>query len=219
MAESKTGRVYDEKTRSQAVRILETGAGHRALASKLGIPEATARQWARSYAVGGKAAVMNAGRTHRVYSYETKLAAVKDRLENGMTVREVMVKYNIPSESSIKTWCRQYKKYGSDALVNKPRGVKPKKKAEGGEAVEAGEGAQAGELNQQAAEAAEAEAAIADESAEQAEAAGSGEQAWEPEPEWPGELASAEFEYDSSVDSTDAWQADDSPAEPAGESW
>lgn len=225
MAESKTGRVYDEKTRSQAVRILETGAGHRALASKLGIPEATARQWARSYAVGGKAAVMNAGRTHRVYSYETKLAAVKDRLENGMTVREVMVKYNIPSESSIKTWCRQYKKYGSDALVNKPRGVKPKKKAEEGEAGEAGEGAQAGEgaeagePNQQAAEAAEAEAAIADESAEQAEAAGSGEQAWEPEPEWLGELASAEFEYDSSADSTDAWQADDSPTEPAGESW
>ena len=216
MAESKTGRVYDEKTRSQAVRILETGAGHRALASKLGIPEATARQWARSYAVGGKAAVMNAGRTHRVYSYETKLAAVKDRLENGMTVREVMVKYNIPSESSIKTWCRQYKKYGSDALVNKPRGVKPKKKAEEGEA---GEGVQAGEPNQQAAEAAEAESAIADESAEQAEAAGSGEQAWEPEPEWSGELASAEFEYDSSADSTDAWQADDSPAEPAGESW
>lgn len=158
MTESKSGRVYDEKVRRQAVRILKDGAGHRALASKLGIPEATARQWARAYAVGGADAVMNAGKTHRVYSYELKLAAVQDRVDNGMTVREVMVKYGIPSESSIKTWCRQYKKDGPEALRNKPRGVKPKKDAEpaegaekglqpadGAEAVGASEGVAAGE--------------------------------------------------------------------------
>ena len=123
----KNGRAYDAKVRRQAVRVLATGAGHRALASKLGIPEATARQWARSYAVGGASAVMNAGAKHRVYPYELKLSAVQDRLERGMTVREVMVKHGIPSESSIKTWCRQYRDQGPEALVNKPRGVKPKK--------------------------------------------------------------------------------------------
>ena len=128
VTETKKNRVYDAKTRRQAVRILQSGAGHRALATKLGIPEATARQWARSYAVGGAAAVMNAGSTHRVYSYELKLAAVQDRVENGMTVREVMVKHGIPSESSVKTWCRLYREQGPEALVNKPRGVKPKKK-------------------------------------------------------------------------------------------
>ena len=127
MADMKNGRAYDAKVRRQAVRVLATGAGHRALASKLGIPEATARQWARSYAVGGASAVMNAGAKHRVYPYELKLSAVQDRLERGMTVREVMVKHGIPSESSIKTWCRQYRDQGPEALVNKPRGVKPKK--------------------------------------------------------------------------------------------
>lgn len=125
MAEARNGRAYDSKIRKQAVRILASGAGHRALASKLGIPEATARQWARSYAVGGTAAVMNAGSTHRVYPYELKLSAVRDRLENGMTVREVMVKHGIPSESSIKTWCRQYREDGPSALVSRPRGVRP----------------------------------------------------------------------------------------------
>lgn len=128
MANLKNGHVYDDKVRRQAVNILKTGAGHRMLASKLGIPEATARQWARAYAVGGAEAVMNAGRTHRVYPYELKLAAVQDRVDNGLTVREVMVKYGIPSESSIKTWTRQYKKYGPDALVSKPRGARPKNK-------------------------------------------------------------------------------------------
>lgn len=119
-------RTYDAKTRKHAVRILATGAGHRTLASKLGIPEATARQWARAYAVGGNAAVMNAGARHRVYPFELKLSAVQDRLEHGMTVREVMVKHGIPSESSIKSWCRQYRAHGETALIDKPRGVKPR---------------------------------------------------------------------------------------------
>ena len=159
MAAAKSGHVYDEKTRKQAVRILASGAGHRTLASKLGIPEATARQWARSYAVGGAAAVMNAGSTHRVYSYEVKLAAVQDRVENGMTVREVMIKYGVPSESSIKTWCRLYREQGPEALVNKPRGAKPKKLKE--EAEKAGEAAGAGR-GAAAAEAGEADGAAAE---------------------------------------------------------
>ena len=129
MAESKSGRVYDEKVRRQAVRILADGAGHRSLASKLGIPDATARQWARAYAVGGAEAVMNAGSTHRVYPYEVKLAVVQDRVDNGMTVREVMVKYGIPSESSVKTWCRLYRDQGPEGLVSKPRGARAKKAA------------------------------------------------------------------------------------------
>ena len=60
-----------------------------------------------------------------------KLAVVKDRLENGLTVREAMIKHQIPSESSVKAWCRQYRDGGEAALVDKPRGRKPRaKKAE-----------------------------------------------------------------------------------------
>ena len=47
------GAKYDTKTRHRAAKILATGVGHRALATQLGIPEATARQWSRAYAVGG----------------------------------------------------------------------------------------------------------------------------------------------------------------------
>lgn len=93
--------------------------------------QATARQWARAYAVGGADAVLNAGTRHHTYSYDVKLAVVKDRLENGLTVREAMIKHKIPSESSVKAWCRQYRESGESALVDKPRGRKPRvKKAE-----------------------------------------------------------------------------------------
>ena len=85
----------------------------------------------RAYAVGGADAVLNAGSHHHTYSYDVKLAVVKDRLENGLTVREAMIKHKIPSESSVKAWCRQYRESGESALVDKPRGRKPRvKKAE-----------------------------------------------------------------------------------------
>jgi len=120
------GDLIDSKTRHRAAKILATGVGHRALATQLGIPEATARQWSRAYAVGGQSAVMNAGAKHRIYPFELKLSVVKDRLEKGLSVRDVMVKHGVPSESSVKTWCRQFREGGEAALVDKPRGRKPK---------------------------------------------------------------------------------------------
>lgn len=119
--------VYTADTRKQAVEILASGAGHRTLAAQLGIPVATARQWARSYLAGGSEAVLNAGARHRVYDYDLKLAAARDRVDRGKTVREVMIKYQIPSESSIKAWCRVYRAGGAAALRDKPRGRKPNK--------------------------------------------------------------------------------------------
>lgn len=112
--------------RQRAVEMLKDGAGRRYLARELGISDATARQWTRAFAVGGAEAVLNAGSHRKVYDYETKIAAVKDHLEHGKSVREVMVKYQVPSESSVKAWCRAYKREGAAALVNKRRGRKPK---------------------------------------------------------------------------------------------
>lgn len=122
MSEATRTRTHAPEVRQRAVEILQEGVGHRALAAKLGIPQATARQWARAYAV------LNAGVRHHTYSYDVKLAVVKDRLENGLTVREAMIKHKIPSESSVKAWCRQYRESGESALVDKPRGRKPRVK-------------------------------------------------------------------------------------------
>lgn len=97
MSEATRTRTHAPEVRQRAVEILQEGVGHRALAAKLGIPQATARQWARAYDVGGADAVLNAGARHHTYSYEVKLAVVKDRLENGLTVRETMIKYGIPA--------------------------------------------------------------------------------------------------------------------------
>ena len=130
MSEATRTRTHAPRLGSAPSRSSKRGRSPR-LAAKLGIPQATARQWARAYAVGGADAVLNAGARHHTYSYDVKLAVVKDRLENGLTVREAMIKHKIPSESSVKAWCRQYRESGESALVDKPRGRKPRvKKAE-----------------------------------------------------------------------------------------
>ena len=77
MSEATRTRTHASEVRQRAVEVLQEGVGHRALAAELGIPQATARQWARAYAVGGADAVLNAGTRHHTYSYEVKLAVLR----------------------------------------------------------------------------------------------------------------------------------------------
>lgn len=123
--------IHDAKVQRKAVRLLEKGAGSKMLATELGIPHDTARQWVRMYGAGGGNAVMNADARHRVYSFELRAAAAQDHVDNGMTLREVMAKYGIVCEHSIKTWCRKYRAGGVEALVKKPRGRKPRRAENG----------------------------------------------------------------------------------------
>lgn len=123
------GARYDDDVRRRAVELLAGGAGRRIVARELGIPEATARQWAHAFAVDGEQGVLNAGTTRASYDLETKLDAVRDHLDRGKSIREVMVKYHIASESSIKLWCRAYRREGAEGLEPKRRGRPPKGEA------------------------------------------------------------------------------------------
>lgn len=123
------GARYDDDVRRRAVELLADGAGRRIVARELGIPEATARQWAHAFAVDGEQGVLNAGATRASYDLETKLDAVRDHLDRGKSIREVMVKYHIASESSIKLWCRAYRREGAEGLEPKRRGRPPKGEA------------------------------------------------------------------------------------------
>lgn len=58
MSEATRTRTHAPEVRQRAVEVLQEGVGHRALAAELSIPQATARQWARAYAVGGADAVL-----------------------------------------------------------------------------------------------------------------------------------------------------------------
>ena len=59
---------------------------------------------------------------YTVYVGETKVAAARDHVENGMTKTEVMAKYAIASIAPLERWCREYRAGGPEVLGPKPKG-------------------------------------------------------------------------------------------------
>ena len=114
-------RRYDDGFRREALELIKSGAGKDTLARRLAIPVYTARNWIRLYRSGGEEAVMG-GNGSRRYDWETKVAAARDHVENGMTKTEVMAKYAIASIAPLERWCREYRAGGPEALRPKPKG-------------------------------------------------------------------------------------------------
>lgn len=85
------------------------------------MPRQTAEKWVLLYRTGGEAALMGE-RGRRVYDYETRLSAARDRVEHGLTKAEVMARYGIAGVTTLENWCRAYRTGGPDALRPKPKG-------------------------------------------------------------------------------------------------
>ena len=115
-------RHYDDGFMRVVADLIRGGAGRRSLARRLGVPVSTAGKWVLSYRFGGEAALMGEREGNRRYDYETKLAAVRDHVEHGLTKAEVMEKYRIASLTPLERWCREYRSGGPDALRPKPKG-------------------------------------------------------------------------------------------------
>ena len=64
----------------------------------------TVREWLAVYrSVGIEVLVMTGGK-HATYSLETKLAAVRAVVDEGMTKPAAMARFGITSTTSLKTW-------------------------------------------------------------------------------------------------------------------
>ncbi len=59
---------------------------------------------------------------NRRYDYETKLAAVRDHVEHGLTKAEVMEKYGIAGPAPLERWCRETGPAARTRCVRKPKG-------------------------------------------------------------------------------------------------
>lgn len=107
-------RRYDDGFRREALELIKSGAGKATLASRLAIPVYTARNWIRLYRSNGEEAVMGGGGSRR-YDWETKVAAARDHVENGLTKTEAMARHGIASIASLERWCRDYRSGGAQA--------------------------------------------------------------------------------------------------------
>ena len=87
-------RRYDDGFRREALELIKSGAGKDALVRRLAIPVYTARNWIGLYRSNGEEAVMGGGGSRR-YDWETKVAAARDHVENGLTKTEAMTSKEI----------------------------------------------------------------------------------------------------------------------------
>lgn len=87
-------RRYDDGFRREALELIKSGAGKDALARRLAILVYTARNWIGLYRSNGEEAVMGGGGSRR-YDWETKVAAARDHVENGLTKTEAMASKEI----------------------------------------------------------------------------------------------------------------------------
>ena len=97
---------YDDGFRREALELIKAGAGRDALARRLAMPRQTAEKWIMLYRSGGEEAIMGGG--SRRYDWETKVAAARDRVENGMTKTEAMARHGI---ASIVDWQRCVRRF------------------------------------------------------------------------------------------------------------
>lgn len=115
---------WDDQKRAQAADLFETGFGYDMAARILNLNPGLMRNWLYTYRALGREALFV--RSHKTYSFETKYAAVLDKLERGLTTLEIMQKYGMRSKTQISAWVKDYKTGGIEALKPKPKGRKPK---------------------------------------------------------------------------------------------
>lgn len=108
--------LYDVGLRLRAAELYDMGRGRASIAALLGIPEETVRKWLDIYRSAGIEVLAMMGKKHAAYSFETKLAAVRAVVDEGMT------KFGIASPSSLKKWLKAYREEGPEALRPKPKG-------------------------------------------------------------------------------------------------
>ncbi|MDU3798748.1 MAG: transposase [Bifidobacterium breve] len=101
---------YDDGFRREALGLIKAGVGYVSLARRLAMPAYTAKQWTMLYRSGGEESFMGAQGSRR-YDWETKAAAARDHVDNGLTVTEVMAKYDVASVAPLRRWCREWAEY------------------------------------------------------------------------------------------------------------
>lgn len=118
-----TGRtLHDIGLRMRAVELYDEGYSRASVASLLDIPEETVRKWLDIYRSVGIEVLALMGAKKTVYSFETKVAAVRAVVDEGLTKPEAMARFGIASPSSFKKWLKAYREDGPEALRPRPKG-------------------------------------------------------------------------------------------------
>ena len=90
------------------------------LGKRIGVCGSLVRKWIKFYELYGVSGLVRFSNTHYTKDFKLKILSVIEK-EN-LSLKEASRRFNIPAESSILSWQRNYKKNGILGLENRPRG-------------------------------------------------------------------------------------------------
>lgn len=109
-----------EQQREELITLFEAGMGSRAAAVRLNVSRGPARRLERRWRLHGRLCLM--GKSSRPsYPFEIKKEIVS-RFLAGETTMDLAAEYGLSSDNQARTWVRQWRQGGDDALRPKPRG-------------------------------------------------------------------------------------------------
>lgn len=107
--------------RLAALDFFEEGFGHVAVSSRLGVSVHAVRGLENRFRIWGRA-VLESKPTKQVYSFEFKLAVVRQFLDGEGTLPELARVHQLSSPKLLGKWVQAYRIHGEDALRPKAKG-------------------------------------------------------------------------------------------------
>jgi transposase len=111
--------------RVACIDLFEEGFGYRAVSSRLGVRVKAVKVLEARFKIWGRAA-LESKPTRQVYSFEFKMAVVRQFLDGDGTAPDLAREHQLNSPHQVRRWVQLYREQGEEGLRLKPRG-RPKK--------------------------------------------------------------------------------------------
>ncbi|MFV0229602.1 helix-turn-helix domain-containing protein [Empedobacter falsenii] len=112
---------YDVAYKLRCVKeVLEKHHSVHSISHQEGISGSLLRKWIADYHNQGISGIEP--KKNQTYSVEFKLKVIKSITKQFLSLREARLKFNIPSESVIIKWQKDFATFGIDGLKPKPKG-------------------------------------------------------------------------------------------------
>ena len=110
-----------EARKRRFLELYEAGASYPEIKTQLEIDEHDFRDWRDTILIFGTSRFLMAHMSKTKYSYETKLAAVKARVEDQIPYRDIMARYGV-APKLLRGWCKIFREQGEAGLLPKKKG-------------------------------------------------------------------------------------------------
>jgi transposase len=112
---------YDYAFKLECVKlVLEKHYSFELVSKQRGPNESNVRKWVGFYNKYGKIGLLP--RKYQSYTIDFKIRVLKSIADNNMSLRKACVEFNIPTESIIIKWKKDFANFGIEGLEPKPKG-------------------------------------------------------------------------------------------------